>query len=324
MRLFETPQNPAPPDGEALAVTTRDGVRLRAARWRARLDGRTAGRQGGAARGTIALLPGRAEYIEKYYEVAAECLARGYEVVALDWRGQGLSERALSDRTKGHVDDFSLYGLDLSAFAAQVLPASPRPWLAIAHSMGAAALLSAMSGEFRPFERVAFSAPMIEIGKMKHPRRDRRLVEALDLAGFGAFRVPGQRAAAAPDRPFAGNDLTGDPARFARNAAVLAAAPELAVGAPTIGWLHAALRRTEAFADPAFARSVVTPALALAGEGDAVVRTAASERFFSRLRAGRLIVLEGARHEIFQETDDLRAQAWAAIDAFFAGESSER
>ena len=40
------------------------------------------------------------------------------------------------------------------------------------------------------------------------------------------------------------------------------------------------------------------------------------ERFASRLKAGRMIVLSRGRHEILMERDDIRGQFWAAFDAF--------
>ena len=51
---------------------------------------------GAAARrkGTVCIFPGRTEFIEKYFEVVRDLRARGFAVAVLDWRGQGLSDRA--------------------------------------------------------------------------------------------------------------------------------------------------------------------------------------------------------------------------------------
>ena len=90
-------------------------------------------------KGSVVLLTGRGEFIEKYAtEVVGELLGRGYCVYALDWRGQGLSDRPLADRGKGHIDNFSTYMADLQLFLDKVVaPAAPRPILALCHSMGA-------------------------------------------------------------------------------------------------------------------------------------------------------------------------------------------
>ena len=92
-------------------LKTRDGVSIRFARWHP-----PPGRKG-----TVCLFQGRAEFIEKYFETVRDLRARGFAVATLDWRGQGLSERALSDPFKGHVGDFSEYDTDLEAFMRDVV-----------------------------------------------------------------------------------------------------------------------------------------------------------------------------------------------------------
>ena len=85
------------------------------------------------------MLQGRAEFIEKYFETVRDLRARGFAVATFDWRGQGLSDRALADRHKGYVRNFSEYATDLEAFMEQVvLPDCPPPIFALGHSMGGA------------------------------------------------------------------------------------------------------------------------------------------------------------------------------------------
>ena len=83
-------------------------------------------------KGTVCLFQGRAEFIEKYFETVRDLRARGFAVATLDWRGQGLSERALADPRKGHVRNFSEYDTDLEAFMSEVvLPDCPPPMFAL-------------------------------------------------------------------------------------------------------------------------------------------------------------------------------------------------
>ena len=90
------------------------GARLRYACWNA---------SGTTARGTVVVLTGRAEFIEKYAtEVVGELLGRGYAVIALDWRGQGLSDRPLpQEHDAGHIDRFETYVADLKLFLDSIV-----------------------------------------------------------------------------------------------------------------------------------------------------------------------------------------------------------
>ena len=67
MQLISIPANPVPEDATVGTVKTADGALLRFARF-----GPPAGRKG-----TLCVFPGRAEFIEKYFEVVRDARARG-------------------------------------------------------------------------------------------------------------------------------------------------------------------------------------------------------------------------------------------------------
>ena len=316
MNLVSTPDNPVPPGAAVAAARAVDGVRLRTARWVPQT----------ALRGTVAILQGRSEFIEKYFEVIGQLLARGFAVAAIDWRGQGGSARQLKNPRKGHIDDFALFERDLGALVDDVLgPSCPQPWFGLCHSMGAAIMLAIAHADRCPFDRLVLTAPMIGPVGLSHPRAAYLLVELLDTLGFGGMFAPGGRGSRVIPRPFADNVLTSDPARYARSANVLVANPSLAVGWWTIGWAHAAFRLFRRFEDPDYARQILGPPMLVVGSGkDRVVDLRATERFVSRLRSGRLIVIDGAEHEIMMERDVLRDQFWAAFDKFIPGVEGER
>ena len=101
--------------------------------------------------------------------------------------------------------------------------------------------------------------------------------------------------------------------------AALGVHPRLALAGPTVGWVHAALRLMREFADPDYPRAITTPTLVIACGADRVVDTRAIERFAARLRAGNLLVVDGARHEIMLERDAYRDLFFKAFDAFAPG-----
>src|ERR1700704_2942655 len=227
MDLVSIPANPVPEGAVTGTLKTRDGVTLRFARW-APPPGR---------KGPVCLFQGRAEFIEKYFETVRDLRARGFAVATLDWRGQGLSDRALRNSRKGYVRDFSRYDVDLETFVREVvLPDCPPPHFALAHSMGASILLRAAYAGHRWFDRTVLLAPMIALPGMRRLATTRMLVKVMRSIGLGGLYVPGGSASTMLQRPFAGNLLTSDPVRYARNIAVLETEPALAIGSPTVGW----------------------------------------------------------------------------------------
>jgi lysophospholipase len=310
MSLVSTPANPVPEDVVTGTIKTPDGVSLRFARW-APPPGR---------KGTVCLFQGRAEFIEKYFETVRDLRARGFAVATLDWRGQGMSERALRNSRKGYVRDFSDYGIDLATFVHEVvLPDCPPPVFALAHSMGATVLIRAAFAGHRWFDRMVLLSPLIALPGVRQAVATRALVKVMRLIGLGGSYVPGGDASVMMQRPFTGNLLTSDPVRYARNVAVLEAEPMLATAWPTVGWTDAAFKVMREFANPGYPAKIRQPMLVVAAGQDKIVSTPAIDEFSIRLRAGSHLIVPGARHELLQEQDRYRMQVLAAFDAFVPG-----
>ncbi len=273
-------------------------------------------------RGTVVLLPGRADFIERYYETMEELLERGYAVATLDWRGQGLSSRLTRNRLKGHVETFRQYETDLETFMRRVvLPECPPPLFALAHSMGAHVLLHAGYRHIW-FTRAMVLSPMIRIRRRRLPRFVWRIAAALAVAaGSGRMFVPGQRRRPLSEEDFPGNPLTSDFDRFSREVEVARQHPELCVAGPTMGWLNAALTSSERLQRHAQARDVpLWPLLAVCAGDDRLVDTEATRNFARDIAGMACIVIRGARHELLMERDVYRQQVWAAFDSFIGGE----
>jgi lysophospholipase len=310
MKLVSIPANPVPDDAVTGMLKTPDGVHLRFARFAP-----PAGR-----RGTVCILPGRTEWIEKYFETVRDLRNRGFAVAVIDWRGQGLSDRALSDRYKGYVGSFSQFDADLETFMRDVvLPDCPPPIFALAHSMGATILLRAIARGQRWFDRVVLTAPMLGIAFAQSAGIAGGLLRVVRWAGFGGIYVPGRYPGVLDLRPFAGNPLTSDPVRFARSAAILEAEPALALGGPTVAWADAAFRAMRAMREPSFPARIRQPILIIAAGRDAIVSNVVIEDFAMSLRAGTHLVVVGSQHELLMEQDRYRSQFFAAFDAFVPG-----
>jgi lysophospholipase len=309
--LVGTPDNPVPAEARCLIVRAADGVALRFAQWPA---------SGMPLRGTVLLLQGRAEFIEKYFETIGHFRGRGFDVVSFDWRGQGGSNRLTRNPGKGHVRRFSDYNLDIeAAFAEMEKRSSPKPWFVVAHSMGAAIFLARLGRGQTPAVRAALTSPMIGFSPAIAPRYTAAVATTLSGAGLGRFFIPGGGPGSIITMPFENNRLSTDRARYERNAAILSFAPDLGVGAPTVEWTASACRMMRALSDPGFPRRIATPLLVVASGDERVVSMQATERFASRLKTGSAIIIVGARHELLMERDFFRDQVLAAIDEFIPG-----
>ena len=310
MRLVSIPANPVPEGVTTGMLTAADGVKIRFARWEP-----PPGRKG-----TVCLIQGRAEFIEKYFEMVRELRTRGFAVATFDWRGQGLSDRALDDPHKGHVGDFSEYELDLEVFMKEVvLPDCPPPLFAIGHSMGAAVMIRTSKQARRWFDRIVLSAPMIELADIRRSSILKATAKVMRLAGLGTNYVPGGDGAFLSAGPYIGNLLTSDPVRHARTKVVLETEPALGIGSPTIAWADAAYRVINEFSEVNYPGKIRQPLMLFAAGRDDIVSTAAIEDFAIRLRAGSHLVVAGTRHELMMEQDRYRVHFWAAFDAFVPG-----
>ena len=314
-KLAVLPTNPAPEGARVGYFSTPDKVRIRYA-----IFPKTAG----AAKGTVCLVHGRTEFIEKYFETIADFQKRGFAVATFDWRGQGGSDRLIRNRTLGHVRNFEDYWTDLRSFHANILlPDCPSPFYLVGHSMGGLVSLIAGTRDRMMFDRVFLSAPMVGLDRQPLSFAGMAAVgDTLSLLGMG--KMPVGRAADAPpsEKSFPNNPLTSDLVRYMRTVDTWRERPDLMVGRPTFKWGAAAMHAMALAASDRFPLSIKVPVMMLAAARDEVVSTAWTEQLGLRMRTGRHAVIPAARHELFMENDAIRGQLFAAFDAFITEPSA--
>ena len=94
-----------PPEGvNSVFIPMHDKRKLRLMYWKSNKDNEL---------GTVLLQQGHNEFIEKYYETISEFLDRDFNVIAFDWRGQGLSDRMIKNKNKQYIEDFKIHEEDL-------------------------------------------------------------------------------------------------------------------------------------------------------------------------------------------------------------------
>ena len=298
----------APPGGAAYWVRAEDGVRLRVGAFP---------KEG--ARGTVFIFPGRTEYVEKYAFAAKALAERGFASIITDWRGQGLADRLLPDAMTGHVNFFSDYQFDVAAtiVAAEALDL-PRPWHLLAHSMGGCiGLRAVMNG--MDVATCAFSGPMWGI-QMKDILRPVAwsLGWSTRRIGLGHMYTPGQQGENyVQTEPFESNKLTNDLPMYQAMIDQTARYPSLALGGPSIRWLHEALYECRTLAR---LPSPNLPCITVAGSGEDIVDVPRMLDRMDRWPGSHLEMVGGGRHEVLMDTPAVRTYLFDMIGEFYTSQ----
>ena len=293
-------------EGEAFWLEAEDGVRIRLGLWRAE-----------APRGTMLMFPGRTEFVEKYAHVAAEMTARGFDMIAVDWRGQGLADRLHPNPLTGHVDDFADYQRDVTAVMAAVSDLGlARPWHVVGHSMGGCIGLRALIDGRLDVATCGFTAPMWGISMAPALRPVAWGLSTLSRPfGFSSIFAPGQKPAPYVQRAdFETNTLTSDREMYERLRHMVTEVPGLGLGGPSLHWLRAALvemRALDRLPSPDL------PCLTFCGEDEMVVDKTRIARRMARWPNGELEWIAGGRHELFLETPEIRGHVIARLTEHF-------
>ncbi len=272
-------------------------------------------------KGTVLVLPGGREFIEKKYaELGPALLDRGYRVIICEPRGQGLSSRFFTGamRQRVHIEDFDTHIDDLRAFyKAVVQPGLTRPLIVHGHSLGAHMLLRWMA-EDRPQVAGAFlTAPMLAFSGMAAQAMTYGLSWiSTRLLSHDANYAPMQHDFGGSDLVFENNPLTHDEGRFRTIENYFAAHPDLVTGGVTWGWMLAALKSMSTANTWPYLAAIDMPVLCLMGDQDIVTPYAEIFPYLNMIPRVHTRMITGARHDLLNEADKQRVEAWRHIDAF--------
>ncbi|MFY2822618.1 alpha/beta hydrolase [Ruegeria sp. MALMAid1280] len=301
-----------PPDVRAYWAHADDSIRLRVAHWPTEKS----------SKGTVFLFQGRTENIEKYGRTVEYLHRAGYTAFAVDWRGQGLSDRLTEDPMMGHVVRFSDYQKDVAAAvdAAKSLNL-PQPWYLVGHSLGACVGLRAII-EGLPVSACAFTAPLWDINLPTLQRLGAwPLSGAFQALGKGATYAPGTRGESyVLTTDFDDNRLTHDPDMYQYYRNVSESLPDQQIGGPTMSWLFQALKETRALSK---LKSPSIPCLTFCGAEDEIVAIPAIKERMAGWPNGKLELMQNARHDVLYEVPSVREKVLAQICELFGSTNKD-
>ena len=305
--LLSLPEAPFPPETTAIWYAGVDGLPMRAAFAPAENP-----------RGSVVLSPGRTEPIEKYVEVVGELVARDFNVLVHDWRGQGRSARLLPDRLRGHAQGYDDFVEDFRRLVAQFDARLPHPRIALGHSMGGCLTLTAVAKGIGGFDAAILSAPMLGLNTGAHPAWIVRTMAASMCAlGRGGDYVLGQ-VTDPFSTTFETDRLTHDRARYQRTRDQILADRDLALGNLTWGWLASAFRALDWLHAAPEVAAIKIPLVVMGAELDRLVHNQDLKAVTARIPGAHYVEIAGAYHEILMETDEIRAQFWKGFDTLAA------
>lgn len=263
----------------------------------------------------VILVNGRAENILKWTEVAYDFYLQGYDVLAFDHRGQGYSQRLLSDKDKGYIDEFRFYADDMAKIIDNVTALeSYKAQFLVAHSLGGLISSFYLANYDHQIKSAVLSAPFFEL-PLKQPLRDELLIHLMMLFGQGERYVFGKTAYKPADLD--NNELSFCRTRMKWMNRINRKYPELSLGGPTFRWVHLCLQATKQL--PKILPRIEIPVLILQAEKEKIVSNKTLEKLTALLPQGKQETVSQAKHEILFEQDKRREQALERIFQFVAG-----
>lgn len=277
--------------------------------------------------GTVILLGGRTEFIEKYYEDMYNWQARGYSVAAMDWRGQGLSHRECAamggtHRERHYLHSFDDLIKDLKVFFNDIITEHlPGPYILMGHSQAGHSILRFLHDHGDLVHQAIVMAPMVDIPLPGPDSLILWLPKLMRLLGQDHRYVPGHKAFKTGRWGWR-KKLTNDDERFQdEDWFIHNKDHNLAVGGVTFGWLLAAKDSIRTLNQPGYPEAITTPTLMFQAGDDEIVDNKAQNALAKRMPSIGLVHIEGAKHELLKETDAVRAKVWQAIDHFLLNDA---
>lgn len=275
----------------------------------------------------IVISPGRCESYLKYKEHIFELYENGYSIYIVDHRGQGLSERLITQTHKGHVERFDDYANDLHHFITTIVNpnrTTPLPYL-IAHSMGSAISLRMFQLYPKVIHKAVLLSPMIAINTSKIPdfvavlfvRIMNKINKCLSnqpwyFFGQSSFQV----------RPFQHNRQTHCQQRYNAYLTLYKECERIQLGGVTINWLNEAFKTEKKLLKNL--HKIETPLCVMQASKDRVIDNHKLKAFCKKLHhlSPRIIskdptLINQARHELLFEKDSIRDHVFSVILDFF-------
>lgn len=269
------------------------------------------------AKGNVVILHGYTESAEKFREMMYYFYEAGYQVFAPDHRGHGYSTREVMPNDLTHIDKMDDYVEDLHVFMEKVVKRNGKklPVYLYAHSMGGAIGILYQMAYPNSFSKLVLSSPMFVPLTGQVPLAAAKAIAwSVRKRGNGKRPVAGASRYQAPERykPYG----KGSEARWEYYAKKREKDEHYQNYCPTYSWIYAACCVKKCVLKQKNVNKISEPVLLFQAEHDAYVRLEEQNQFVSKLKKGKLTVMEGTSHEIYMSNNDAMNQYLDDILAF--------
>jgi lysophospholipase len=259
-------------------------------------------------KGTIILVTGFTEFGEVYFELINDLLEAHWNVCEMDWRGEGGSDRYLDDREKAYSLGFDHDATDLAQLIETVVkPQGKQKLILMAHSLGSHIALRFLHDHPGLVDKAILSAPAVDFTSKENPTLISLAIwwqnttgngkKYLDDQGNWAFMEPKVTKAATHSH---------DEKRVRLEAAWANQNPQLRSGGATWEWLQEYQKSLDIIWNGHYLKDIKTPVLVGCPGNDLIIKPYKQRQCVRKLSNLQLYEGEGARHDLFLESDWFR------------------
>ena len=271
--------------------------------------------QENSPKGCIVMLHGYCGFWGKFHEMAEYYWFAGYEVFFMEHRGHGYSGRQIDEADIVHVNSYNDYTQDIHQFMTEIVKPhiGDLPCIMFAHSMGGA--IGALYLEQHPgiFDAAILSSPMFEIKTDGTPK----FLISLMLAKIKLLRQEKQ--------PFPGGKRWDGIPTYEKSSAMSEARhtyifnqrledSHYHTNMMSNGWGYASFRTAPKILKDA--GKIDIPVLLLTSGNDALVDSKGHYKFAYNTPNTEFVIYEGAKHELYNGTDEILEDYYRRIFGF--------
>ena len=271
-------------------------------------------------KGTVVIVHGFSEAIDKFYETVWYFLQNGFNVWQLQQREHGRSWRSTKKPELIYIPDYRYLVEDLRYFTVNVVKkaacTAELPLYLFAHSMGGGVSACYLEKYPDDYTKAILSSPMLEMNSGSTPSlAAAAFARAMVIAGKGQDSMPGAQ-------PFSGkedfeNSCSNCLERYRHWFRIQKEHPEYQMCVPAIRTALEFLHLTRAATSAVNTARVKASVLLFQAAHDTMVKPKGQENFIRQIgEKGRLVRMENAKHEIYLGTDEDLKKYWDEILAF--------